>query len=40
MDGQEIGRDWGEAGYSLRHVLSVNYTYDLPFQGEGAVGGG
>ena len=38
LDGYEIGRDWGEATYSLRHVLSVNYTYDLPFQGEGAVG--
>ena len=37
MDGLELGRDWGPANYHIPHVLSVNYTYDLPFQGVGAM---
>ncbi|MCH8268898.1 MAG: carboxypeptidase regulatory-like domain-containing protein, partial [Acidobacteria bacterium] len=38
MDGLELGRDWGPANYHIPHVLSVNYTYDLPFQAQGVAG--
>jgi hypothetical protein len=37
-DGYNAGMDWGLSGYGLKHSLTINYTYDLPFRRTGAVG--
>jgi hypothetical protein len=37
-DGYNAKMDRGLSGYGLKHSLTINYTYDLPFRRTGAVG--
>jgi hypothetical protein len=37
-DGYNAKMDRGLSGYGLKHSLTINYTYDLPFQKTGALG--
>jgi hypothetical protein len=37
-DANDPGMDWGLASFSVKHNLSVNYNYDLPFRADGRLG--